>query len=101
MPLRKRSQAWNDIADTEACRHAHPEQPAQFTALANTVLRLVEGCQNWLDPRQEFCPGFGRYDGARGTRQQFDPKLGLEVRDDAGGLRLRQTAFPCGGRKAA
>src|ERR1700749_4858015 len=101
VPFRESGESGNDIADTEARRHAHPDEPAQFTALANTVLCLVQTRQDRLDPRQEFASGLGRHDGARGTRQQAGPKLGFEVGDDARGLRLRQHTSPWGDRKAA
>jgi hypothetical protein len=56
VPLGERSEARNDIADAEAGRHAHPDQSAQFTALADTVLGLVQSRQDRLDPRQKFSP---------------------------------------------
>src|ERR1700676_3127811 len=77
--LGERSETWNDIADAEAGRHAHPDQPAQFTALADAVLRLVQSRQDWLDPRQEFSPGLGRHHGARSPGQKPGTKLGLEL----------------------
>jgi hypothetical protein len=46
----------NHIADTEACRHAHPDNAAKLTTFADAVLRLVQSGKNGFNPRQKFPP---------------------------------------------
>jgi hypothetical protein len=65
------------------------------------VLCLIERRQNGPYSRQKLAADLRWCDCPRRARQKPDPELALEISDDARDLRLRQSAFPRGGREAA
>src|SRR5580658_931778 len=89
MPLRKGRQAGYDIANAEAGRHAHPQEPTKLAALAIAVLCFIERRENRLDASQELTPSLSGHDGARGAREKTHTELRFEVGDEARGLGLR------------
>ncbi len=101
MTLRKRRKARDDIANTEAGRHAHAQQAAQFAALAHAVLCLVQGGENRLDARQELAPRLGGHDRARRARKEPHAKFAFQVGHDSRRLGLGEATLPRGGREAA